>query len=301
VLIAVLGPVEAERDGVPVALGVREQRALLAALALTPGRVVTASALIDLLWPDGAPPAALATLQTYIAGLRRTLEPERAARSAAEIVVTAETGYVLRVPAEAIDAVRFERAVTAARRALGPAASDVLGEIGPDPERTRSALAEGRALWRGTPYAELGSAPAAEAERVRLGELRLVAEELTAAVRLAEGDSAALAADLEPLIGEHPLRERLWALRAVALARAGRQADALAALREIRALLADELGVDPGPELRRVEEAVLRQDPAVTATPGAPAAAPARHAPASSAAPAAPWPLVGRTAQLARR
>ena len=293
--ISVLGPIEVRRDDGPVDLGVRKQRALLAALVLAGGRAVSAGALVDQLWGDDAPPGALGTLQSYVSGLRRAVEPARESRSTGGVVATTDNGYVLDVAADALDAVTFERAVAAARLALGPAAHDLLTRAEPpDLERARRELAAARAAWRGTPYAELGDAPRAVAERARLTELRLVADELDAVVRLRDGDHAALAADLERATTEHPLRERLWALRVLALARAGRQADALAAARAVRGVLAEELGVDPGPELRQVEEAVLRQDPALAWRPAAP---PARPAPAVAGA---AWPLVGRDRELAR-
>ncbi len=211
------------------------------------------------------------------------------------MLATAGTGYVLRVPPEAVDAVAFERAVAAARVALGTAAHDLLSPAPPpDLERARRELAAVTRLWRDTPYPELGDAPAAVAERARLSELRLVADELTAVVRLRDGDHAALAADLERQTAEQPLRERLWALRALALARAGRQADALAALRTVREVLTEELGVDPGAELRQVEQAVLRQDAGVSWTAGRP------DVPEGPPPAVAPWPLVGRAAELDR-
>ncbi|MGY1773087.1 BTAD domain-containing putative transcriptional regulator [Blastococcus sp. SYSU D00813] len=289
--VGVLGDVRAERDGADLPLGVRRHRELLAALVLSPRRSATGSALAGLLWGEAPPPGAHNTLQTYVAGLRRALQPDA-------VVVTTPQGYALDLPDDAVDAVRYERAVDAARRALGAAAHDPLAAPPADgPARAAAELAAARALWRGTPYAELGDAAAAVAERARLEELRLVAAELGAVVRLADGDHAALAADLERLTAEHPLREQLWALRAVALARAGRQADALAVLREVRTALSGELGIDPGPVLRRVEEAVLRQDPATSWTPTAlPDPAPAPAAPPAGS----PWELVGREAELAR-
>ena len=158
---------------------------------------------------------------------------------------------------------------------------------------------EALALWRGTPYVDLEEAPSAVAERARLEELRSVALEDRAVLRLALGDHGTVAAELESLTAAYPLRERLWGLRAVALARAGRQADALDALREVRDVLDRELGLEPSAQLRDLQTAVLRQDPALSR--GAAVAAPA--APLPTAPPAAPrlpdWPLVGRDDQLA--
>jgi hypothetical protein len=185
VRIAVLGPVAAERDGEGIDLGVRKQRALLAALALSPGRAVSVGALVDLLWGGAAPPGALATLHTYVAGLRRALEPGRTARSAAGVLVTTDTGYALRVSADDVDAVRFRQLVADARRGLGALALEPRPSgAAPDGALARTSLAEARALWRGEPHAELGDVPDAVAERARLTELQLVAEELAAVVWL---------------------------------------------------------------------------------------------------------------------
>ena len=126
-----------------------------------------------------------------------------------------------------------------------------------------AALDHALGLWRGTPYAELDDAPQAVAERTRLEELRLVALEDRAVASLALGQHATVAADLEAMTAEHPLRERLWVLRALALTRAGRQADALQVLREVRDLLDEELGIEPNAELRELQTTVLRQDPSL--------------------------------------
>ena len=124
-------------------------------------------------------------------------------------------------------------------------------------------LDEALALWRGTPYGELEDAPQAVAERARLEELRLVALEHRMLADLALGHHGTVAAELEALTAAHPLRERLWHLQALALARSGRQADALDVLSRVRTVLADELGLEPGAELRDLQSAVLRQDPAL--------------------------------------
>ena len=145
-------------------------------------------------------------------------------------------------------------------------------------------------LWRGTPYGELEDAPSAVAERARLEELRLVALEDRAVAELALGHHGTIAAELEAMTGAHPLRERLWGLRALALTRSGRQADALDVLRQVREVLADELGLEPGGELRDLQTAVLRQDPALDWVPPPEGAAvrAGRPEPASQPAPACP-------------
>ena len=182
------------------------------------------------------------------------------------MLVTSGGGYALKVPDPDLDATRFHDAVTAANHEVAPV--QVLGEGHDIPvdrlSRALDSLDEALGWWRGTPYLELADVPAAAAERGRLERLRLMAHEDRALTGLALGRHATVAADLEVLTADHPLHERLWALRAVALARSGRQADALDTLRQVRTLLADELGIEPGAELRAVQAAVLRQDLSVS-------------------------------------
>ncbi|GAA0799247.1 hypothetical protein GCM10009524_14450 [Spirilliplanes yamanashiensis] len=272
------------RDGAPVDLGAPKQRALLAALALHAGRPVTAGALIDLMWGDDAPPAAAASLQTYVAGLRRALEPGRPARAAATVLVTTPHGYRLDLPPDALDAHRFTAAVERVHRAVTPAppAAGVGGLL--------RDLDAALALWTGPAYADLRDDGPVPAERARLDELRLVAVEDRAVLRMARGEHAAVVADLTAAVREHPLRESLAGRLALALAGSGRQADALELLRSLRERLADELGVEPGAGLRAVELAVLRQEADGPAPPVAPVVPAAR---------AGEWPLVGRRAELA--
>ena len=325
--VSVLGAVEARLGDDPhapcVDLGGPKQRALLAGLALHRGRAVSTDQLVDLLWARTPPPGAAQTLQNHVSGLRRALEPDRAARTPATVVVTAPPGYALHLPPGALDADELEAVVGRVHRALQGAALLPAGAPGPampvlpgTPDGAEVALANlDRVLgsWRGEPYLELGDAPAAVAERVRLEELRMVALEDRAVASLALGHHATVAAELEALTSEHPLRESLWALRAVALTRSGRQADALDVLAQVRARLVEDLGIEPGPELQAVQAAVLRQDPALAWTPPAPAPAPPvavpptavpppTPAPAAApspweAAPPSPWPLVGRDAE----
>jgi DNA-binding SARP family transcriptional activator len=306
--VGVLGVAEARRSGAPVDLGTRKQRALLAALALHRGRPVSPDTLIELLWADHPPAQAAGTLQGYVAGLRRALEPERAARAPATVLVTEGAGYALHLAPEQLDAARFDTAVAIVHQQLGSAALvPVAGGSSPavppreDLDAAVGRLDEALALWRGTPYADLEDAPAASAERFRLEELRLVALEDRAVAALALGRHATVAAELEALTATHPLRERLWALRAVALTRSGRQADALDVLRQVRTLLADELGLEPGVELRELQAAVLRQDPLLDRPAPAPAVPAPRDRAPRDAPPSpslAPWPLVGRDAEL---
>ena len=312
--MGVLGRVEASLDGVTLDLGTPKQRSLVAALALSDGRPVSVDALVDLLWGDRAPSTVTGTLQAYVSVLRRTLEPHREKRAPAEVLVTVAPGYALRLPAGALDARAFDQAVTEEHRRLsGPLLG--AGTLAQEElEASVSRLDEALDLWRGTAYADLDDAPAVVAERAHLEELRLVALEDRAVARLSLGDHGTTAADLEALTRAHPLRERLWALRALALVRSGRQADALEVLRTVREVLADELGLDPGAELVDLQERVLRQDPALAfarptgrvAAPAAPATptVPATPAPdtrgsaPSPVGPASPWPLLGRDDEL---
>ena len=305
--VAVLGPIEVELDARAVDLGTPKQRALVAALALSGGRPVSVDTIVDLLWGDTAPPGVTTTLQAYVSGLRRVLEPGRERRAPATVLVTVAPGYALRVADDALDARVFERTVRAQQHALqalapiGPPAvgADVLTEA---VTRLDAALA----LWRGTPYGELEDAPQAVAERARLEELRLVALELRATAELALGHHGTVVAELEALTAEHPLRERLWGLWALALTRSGRQADALEVLRRVRDVLDEELGLEPGQELRDLQTAVLRQDPSLDWV--APSAAPAVAAvepepevaqPETPPEPVAAWPMIGRDRDLA--
>lgn len=314
--VGVLGPTRAARHDAEVPLGTRKQRALLAALALHRGRTVPVDTIVDLLWGQEPPGAVAATLQSYVSGLRRALEPERASRAPAAVLVTVGDGYALHLPADRLDAGRFDQVVGAQHRLVGGDRAATLDAGGLRDVVAR--LDEALAAWRGEPYAELGDADAAVAERGRLAELRLVALEDRAVAQLALGEHGTVAAELEALTAAHPLRERLWALRVLALVRSGRQADALGVLREVRDLLVDELGVEPGAELRDLQTAVLAQDPALAwvPPPGPPeptrlhTPAPGdRPAPGPAGLPAAPavastlptwdWPMVGRTGELA--
>jgi DNA-binding SARP family transcriptional activator len=316
VRVSVLGATEVWRDHQRVGLGTRKRRALVAALALSGGRPVSVDALVDLLWADSPPDGVAGTLQVYISGLRRALEPDRAPRAPATVLVTVAPGYALHLPEGALDAARFDRTVSEVHRRLGQHgplwAPPMLS--GDELAATVHELDEALALWRGVPYIELEDAAAAVAERARLEELRSVALEDRAVAALARGDHRTVAAELEALTAAYPLRERLWGLRAVALARAGRQAEALDALRQVREVLDTELGLEPSAELRDVQTAVLRQDPALAWS--GPAGSTVLAAPAPAQAPAAPpppappplpdrftptlpaWPLVGRDDQL---
>ncbi len=248
VAFGVLGPVAAwDGGGAPVALRGPRHRAVLARLLVARGRVVPVDRLVEDLWPD-PPPGGVAAVRTFVAALRRALEPARPPRTPARLLVTSGPGYALH--ADDVDAERFARAVTT--------------DAGAAPAEVAARLGEALGWWRGPAYADVAGEPWARAERARLGELRLLAVERRAEARLALGLAAEVAADLDAHVAEHPWREEAWALLARALSRAERQGDALAVLRRARALLVGQLGVDPGPALRRAEADVLRpaDDPA---------------------------------------
>jgi DNA-binding SARP family transcriptional activator len=313
--VAVLGPVEVRRDGRPLDLGTPKQRALVAALALSGGRAVPVDTIVDLLWGDEPPGAVATTLQGYVAGLRKVLEPDRARRAPATVLVTEAPGYALRL-GQGTDATRLDRVVNEQHRRLTGPLLEPSALSAAELVAAAASLDEVLGWWRGEPFAELGDADAAVAERAHLHELRLVALEDRATARLALGDHATTAAELESLTARHPLRERLWALRVLALTRSGRQAEALDALRQVRRLLDEELGIDPGVELRRLQDAVLRQDPVLgwrapadSTSVAAPAPVPAEPATApetrpetapGTTRPVAPWPMLGRDAELRR-
>jgi DNA-binding SARP family transcriptional activator len=303
--VAVLGPVRAELDGGEVELGTPKQRALVAALALSAGRPVPVDTIVDLLWGDAPPGGVAGTLQAYVSGLRRVLEPNRERRAPATVLVTVAPGYALRLAPGALDTERFEQVLDEQHRRV-----QLVSGVGP-PVLSGDELAECvarldevLALWRGTPYAELDDAPAAVAERTRLEELRLVALEDRAVADLALGHHSTVAADLEAMTAAYPLRERLWGLRALALTRSGRQADALQVLREVRDVLDEELGIEPSVELRDLQTAVLRQDPSLDwvappRQPGAPVVPLRPRAPSPAPGTGPEWPMVGREDDLA--
>ncbi|MEU0571989.1 BTAD domain-containing putative transcriptional regulator [Nonomuraea sp. NPDC005983] len=243
VLFGVLGPVMAWDDtGDAIALKGPRHRAVLARLIIARRRVVPVTRLVDDLWPD--PPAdAVGAVRTFVAALRRALEPRRPPRSPARLLVTEGPGYALRAEPDTVDAWRFEQAVAAAST-LPP--GDVLARLHQVLE-----------CWRGPAYAEFADQPWARAERSRLAELRLHAVERQAEARLSLGLAAEAAADLDAHVAEHPWREDAWRLLALALYRTGRQGDALAVLRRARTLLVEQLGVDPGPRLRGLEADIL--------------------------------------------
>jgi DNA-binding SARP family transcriptional activator len=281
----VLGPLEVETDDRAVMLGRPKERLLLALLLTRPNQVATVEALIRGLWGEQPPLTAARTLQSHVKRLRRVLEPGRAPGAAGEVLITREPGYLLRVAPGALDAARFEELTAQARRALDSGAVDGAASL----------LREALALWRGQAFEEFTNSDIVAAEADRLGELRLAALEDRVEADLRLGRHRELVAELERLVKEQPLRERLWAQLLLTLYRSGRQADALLAYQRARSVLVEELGIDPGAELRRLQAAVLAQDPGLDLPPTA-VVAPSPELP-EALQPVGPA-FVGRAAEL---
>ncbi|MGH8934590.1 MAG: BTAD domain-containing putative transcriptional regulator [Egibacteraceae bacterium] len=248
----VLGPLEVVAGDRLLPLGPPQQRMVLASLVLRAGEVVSVDALVDAVWGPRPPESAGNLVQGYVARLRVLLEPSRQRGQSPTVLLTRPPGYVLAVSPDQVDARRFERMVEAARRSW-PAR----------PETVATGLREALGLWRGEVLADLGDLDVARGERLRLEELRRTALDERIDADLARGRHAELVGELEALVAEDRLRERTWGQLMVALYRAGRQADALATYEAARRVLAEELGLDPGPQLQALEQAVLRQDPAL--------------------------------------
>ena len=239
--IRILGSVDVEREGTRVKLAGPKQRAVLSMLALNANTAVSFERLVDGLWGEEPPATAPKMVQQYVSQLRRLLAADGSQ------IVTRDGGYELRVDPAAVDALRFERLVE-------QAAHEVDGR--------RSELAhEALTIWQDPPLAGMREEPFAACEARRLEELHLAVLELAIEGDLDAGRHAELAGRLAALVDEHPLRERLRALLMLALYRSGRQAEALDAFRDARWTLVETLGIEPGPELRRLQEAILRQDP----------------------------------------
>jgi len=269
----ILGPLEVVADGESVPLGAPKQRALLAALLFQRNQVVPREALVDAVWGERPPEAATRSLQVYVHGLRRALGADR--------IETHGTGYRLRVEPGELDLERFERLTERARRALAAG----------DPAHAADDIRAALALWTGSPLAGLAGEPVAETHAGALEEVRLGAVELRGDIELARGRHAQLVPELEPLLAAHPYRERLREQYVIALYRSGRQSDALEAYRTARRTLSEELGIEPGPALRDLEQRILRHDPEL--------AAPEAARPRAIALPASPTPLVGRRLEVA--
>jgi predicted ATPase/DNA-binding SARP family transcriptional activator len=249
----ILGPLEVRAQGELLALSGAKRRALLALLLVRPNEVVSTDRLIDELWGEQPPETAANTLQAHISHLRKTLHVHLDEQDA-PVLVTEPPGYALRVSPETIDAYRFERLVREADAARQRGASGDASRL----------LSEALALWRGQALADVPGLRLAHPELARLEELRRQALEDRVERELERGRHAEVLSQLEALVREHPLSESLRGQLMLALYRSGRQADALAAYQEARRVLTEELGLEPGPELRELHGSILRQDPSIT-------------------------------------
>ncbi|MFF8958393.1 BTAD domain-containing putative transcriptional regulator [Streptomyces sp. NPDC014894] len=269
--LQLLGPVHAWRHGVELLLGPPKQRAVLGLLASRTGDAVHLEEIIDAVWGSAVPRSAVNGVHTYVAGLRRALEPERGCRESRGLIVSSGGGYSLRLPHRAIDAHVFVDQHARARRLRN--SGDAAGALG--------LLEETMSLWHGEAYAGIPG-PFAARERTRLHELRLAAAEEWADGLLSLGRDAEAVSMLAELVAGEPLREKLHGLLMTALHRVGRRADALALYQRTRLLLRDELGIEPGPELRALYER-MRGGALDDAAPARPATAPAAEPPRAPA------------------
>jgi DNA-binding SARP family transcriptional activator len=241
----ILGPLEVSDEGGQVSLGGGKPRALLAVLLLHPNEVVSADRLIDELWGEDSPKRAAAALRVTVSRLRKALSQD--------VLATKAPGYLVRVEPEELDLHRFERLVDEGRSLLAR------GLPADASERLRDALS----LWRGPALADFAYESFAQTAIARLEEIRLAAVELRIEADLALGRHDELVGELETLVAEHPLRERLRGYLMTALYRSGRQAEALDAYKDARRALVDELGIEPSTALQELERAILRQEPAL--------------------------------------
>jgi len=253
--VRLLGPLELADGGRSIAYGGARQRAVLALLVLHANQVLASERVLMELWGEDAPPGAANALQAAVSRLRRALPQGR--------LVTRPPGYLFRAVPDEVDLSRFERLLAQGRQALADGAAAEAADT----------LAEALALWRGPALADFRYEPFAQAEIARLEELRLVCVEERVEADLAVGAGAELVGELQRLVAEQPLRERLRGQLMLALYRSGRQAEALEAYREVRELLLDELGLEPAPALGELEGAILRHDPALLTAPAPPPAA----------------------------
>lgn len=248
----ILGPLEAIAEGRVLAIPSRQQRALLALLVVNANRVLSPDRIVDAIWGDELPGSGTKALAFHVSRLRDALAPGRRPGSPAGGIETQSGGYLLRVDPDAIDAVRFERL-----------ARDAHVRLADDPEAARSILVEALGLWRGDALVDVAYADFAQEEIRRLDELRLEALEDRLEAELGLGGHLGAVAELEALLATNPLRERLRFLTMLALYRSGRQAEALRVAGTGRRLLSEELGIDPSPDLARLEAQILAQDPAL--------------------------------------
>ena len=285
----VLGPLEVRRDGSTLALAGGKPRAVLAVLLLHANEPVSAERLAGALWGEDAPAKATRTVLVHVSRLRRALGDD-------ELVTTSRAGYRLRVRPGELDLEQFERLVEDGRRALAEARAEQAGAL----------LREALALWRGPALADVAFEPFAVAEIARLEEERVAAVEARVEADLAAGRGAELVPELQRLVGEHPLRERLHGQLMLALYRAGRQSEALEAYRRAREMLVEQLGIEPGEELRELEQAILAHSPGLSVPVAGMVGADEPVGPSGPETggrvriPVAPTPTVGRDAALER-
>src|SRR4051794_12885418 len=275
----ILGHLEVSKEGDPVRLGGSKQRALLAMLLLHANEPVSIDTLVDELWSDDPHDSAAKNIQVQISRLRRALEgdqrPEGPNGTASSVVQTRPHSYLIRVESEQLDLQRFERLVEQGSEGLAAGA----------PLGAEAKLLEALELWRGPPLADFSFDSFAQAPIAQIEELHLAATELLIAAQLELGRHADVIGRLRTLVAEHPYRERLLEQLMLSLYRSGRQADALAAYQDARRSLVEELGIEPGADLRQLEAKILRQDPSLD-LPAAPAVV-------LSAADAEPTPTTG--------
>ncbi len=250
--VGVLGPVTAWEGNQELRLGQPRQQAVLGILAMRANRVISRSELVDAVWGHEPPPSAEGGIYTYIAGLRRVIEPGRSTRGQGRILVSTGAGYVLHLVPGQPDAVAFEQHLGRARQL----------RKGGDPAGAVTSLDAALGLWRGTAFAAVPG-PFAETERARLAELRSLAGEERADVLLALGRHEEVVPDLTAMVADQPLRERMRGLLMIALYRGGRQAEALRVYQEGKRVLAEELGIDPGLDLTRIHQQITSMDPAL--------------------------------------
>ncbi|WP_433728147.1 AfsR/SARP family transcriptional regulator [Actinoplanes sp. CA-051413] len=285
--LLVLGPLTVRQGGRDIVVPAAKARAVLAYLVVHCGQLVTPEALSAELWPGGPPVSAANTLQTYVSQLRRLLEPDRSPGDKPRVLRSVPGGYLLDLPPAQVDSRRFEEAVRGGRAALEAHEYDKAADL----------LSAALGWWRGPAYGNVPGDSAAR-EAARLEHCRLVATELRIDADLALGRHADVVGELEGLVLANPWREELVAQLMLALYRSRRQADALGVYRAARARLVGELGVEPGPELLRLEQRVLRQDPDLEIG-GVPSVSPLTH---SDAPPRTererPWRLIAAAAVL---
>ncbi|MGW5264893.1 AfsR/SARP family transcriptional regulator [Microbispora sp. NPDC004025] len=301
-MFSVLGPLEVRLPGASPRLGGPKPRMLLATLLLHAGHTVGGGELAEVLWPDRPPRSTAANLRTYASALRAEL----AATPARIRAVGA--GYAIELPPHELDLLLFEERVTAARECRARGRPDEAAEL----------LARALALWQGVPLADLPGSPLWDRRLDRLAQARLRAAEDLVELRMAAGEYGEAAGELRALLADHPFREDLWRRLMLALHWSGRQGEALHAFTAIREQLVDELGIEPGPELRRAHEAVLAGEPpprppappgflaapalaAASASPGATGSPGESGPPAGPAPPAVPAPPDGRALVVPRQ